>query len=199
MIGVDKSIDKLVTLFTNNLCSSYNCDFNGRIYDNEKKDKGISPELFVTGKEYKEKLLNDNNDATVFFRLTDTDLETNTATIQIYFSVNLTKLYPSITYRADEHAIQDAKNIIDYSSFEITKVVRGREAFTDYFGADQNKHDMQPYCLFRFDTTTFFNSSQCQATEITEYDLILLHLILILIIKMLLLLYMRRQIMVIGF
>lgn len=166
MTGIDIPIQRLVANFTNRLWINNNCDYSGRIYDNEiiENDRvlGIRPELYDSGINYKEKLLNNNIDATTFFRITNNNIEGGTADVSIYFSVNLVKLYTNITTeRADEYAINDARNIILYSEFEIKQLIRGGKAFSDYFESKQSKHDMHPYYLFRFDTELNYNTIDC--------------------------------------
>lgn len=180
MTGIDITIQNLIDLFNNKLWTSNVNNFHGRIYDNEKRENGnvigIDPELFISGEDYKEKLLNDKVDSTVFFRVTNLDPTELLADVSIYFSVNLTKLYPNITTeRADEYAIQDAKKWINWSEFRIVSggIIKGKLAFDDYFGADQNKHDMQPYFLFRIDTEVSYSIDACPATEPTTYNLTL--------------------------
>ena len=173
MTGVDIPIQQLVDLFDKYLWTANDNDFNGRIYDNEDQNQGIRPELFLSGKEYKDKLLNDKVDSTVFFRVIDNDYEERLATVQIYFSVNLEKLYPTKTDRADEYAINDAIKLVKYSQFRTDSIVRGKPAFDDYFEADQNKHDMQPFYLFRIDTEVSYTYGACPADETQTFDLVL--------------------------
>jgi hypothetical protein len=174
--GVDIPINSLVETMTNKLWTGNTTDYNGRVYDNEKKAKnqllGINPEIFDSGIDYKEKLLSDKLDATVFFRVTDTDYEERISIVQIYFSVNLEKLYPTVTTeRADEYAVNEATKLIKWSEFRIQNVVRGKPAFDDYFGADQNSDDMQPFYLFRLDTEVSYSYNSCPVDTEQTFNL----------------------------
>jgi hypothetical protein len=161
MIGIDKPIEALRKLFEDNLWISNDAVFYGRCFRNERNNKLI-PEAFIND-EYEEVLLQDFNDATVFFDV-ENDREALRpgssqiiAKVNIYFAVNLKNLYPSIaTERATEYAHRDAIKYIDASSFNHTGIRSGFESY-DTWDYDKAAIDnMQPYYLFRINTEVVY-------------------------------------------
>jgi len=152
--GIDIPIDSLVDKFTDKLWVGNNNVFRGRI-QRVLRDKETFPEYYdPTDKRYKDVLLNSKVDATVFF-----DVQSNedyngrfNANVWICFSVNLKKLYPNISERATEYAHEDAIKIINKSSFKVTGLVRGLDAFSEYSLVKQTDN-MNRFYLFRVEAT----------------------------------------------
>lgn len=151
--GIDIPINRLVSLFTSKLWVGNDNVFRGRI-QRTVRNEGVFPEYFEpTTKEYKDVLLNDNVDSTVFFD-PQSEEEYNagqyTATVWICFSVNLRKLYPTVSERATEYAHDAAMKVIRKSSFKPTGLVRGLDAFSEYELVKQTDNMSQNY-LFRIE------------------------------------------------
>lgn len=166
--GIDKPINRLVTRFKAKLFTTNTCDYNGRIFRNEREIDGnivIIPEVFISGKEYKKRtVFSDVKDIGCFF---DVEPEREfidgwyTAKVRICFYANLLKLYSTVlTERATEYVHLDVGNQIKSSEFEVTGLVCGIEAFSDY-SLKQNKVDMQPFYVFRFDTEIKYSLNEC--------------------------------------
>lgn len=157
-IGIDIPISELDGVFTSSLWTDKDVAFYGRIYRNERTEEGsqvIIPETFdYTNEEYVEVLLDDSHDGHCFFDvLPDNEFDgLYIANVRILFAVNLLELYPSAGVRATEYAHRDVKNYIDLSQFTIERLVRGATAFNDYGYISQNRQDMHPFYLFRYDT-----------------------------------------------
>ena len=151
--GIDIVINNMVTYFTANLWTSIDSgdkDYFGRIFRNTRNEQ-IIPERFVLG-EYSDTLLNDRRAVTCFFDVLPEE-EYNfgfTSEVWILFSVNLTKLYPSITTeRATEYVHEDViKKIKRVAGWKVTGLVRGLPAF-DAYGFIKPGHNLHPFYLFR--------------------------------------------------
>jgi len=161
MIGVDAPIERLRLLFVGNLWSGKNNSFNGRCFRNEQDGKLI-PEIKITGNDYEEVLLQDFNDSTVFFDVEPTR-ESNgkdnlKANINIYFAVDLSKLYPSLDRNeATETAYRDVIDQINIGGFNFTSLSTGFESY-DTWNYDESAEDnMSSYHLFRINTTIDYN------------------------------------------
>lgn len=160
MIGLDYEIEKLRLLFENSLWADKNYTAYGRAFLNKKNDKTI-PEIYLAnGMDYQEVLLNSDVDGHSFFIVEDTinaadgsnaDYEAN---VNIYFAVNLAKLYTSITERAVEYVHRDVISIINNTSFEINNIITGLDSFD--FSFVKEKHNMQPNYLVRFETSIIY-------------------------------------------
>jgi hypothetical protein len=162
MIGLDAKIDivktrfqsKLFTGITGNTYVSY-----GRAFITKRKDKEGRvidvPELQLpSGVKYYEVLQNRNIDGHSFF-LAESKIEVIASDllrtkVEIYFSVNLDILYPTIAERAVEYLHRDVLKILDDYSFEL-KDIDPENAFKR-FGFIKETDNMEPYYLVRFDT-----------------------------------------------
>lgn len=161
MIGVDKPIERLRLLFESSLWNGKSNKFYGRCFRNERD--GLIPEIKLEiGDEYKEVLLQDFQDSTVFF-----DVEPNrdavsksivNANVNIYFAVNLTKLYPLLNrIDATETAYKDVINLVNVSGFDFKAIVSGFEAYETWSYDEASKDNMHPYHLFRINTSINYN------------------------------------------
>jgi uncharacterized protein YtpQ (UPF0354 family) len=152
--GIDIPIDALVTRFTSDLWNGKTNVFKGRI-QRTVRDGGSIPEWYnPTTKRYEDVLLNDRVDATVFFDVQpDEDYHSHyVAEVRICFAVNLAKLYPLITERATEYVHEAALKLIKKSRFNVTGLVRGLDAFSEYELVKESDN-MNQFYLFRFNTT----------------------------------------------
>ena len=161
MIGIDIPIERLRADFENYLWVGAVNSFNGRCFRNQRDGKLI-PEIKGDRDEYREVLLQDGNDSTVFFDV-DPDREMKSksqseANVSIYFAVNLEELYPSLSRNeASETAYVDAVDLINGSGFDVTGIISGKEAFNTWGYEDSIFDDMHPYHLFRIDSSIVYN------------------------------------------
>lgn len=152
--GVDIQIERLRGYMAAKLFTSNSCDWFGRVFRNQRNDETI-PERYVSGIDYQSVLLNDNKDLTCFFDVQPSEDYDNgfTSDVWICFSVNLAKLYPTVTTeRATEYLHEDLiKTIKRIGGWEVTGLVRGLPAFSEYSRV-KPEHDKQPYYLMRINT-----------------------------------------------
>lgn len=149
MKGIDVEIGKMVTWLTAKLWLGKSIIINGRIFRNVKDGETI-PESYVAGVDYQDVLLNDTKDAIVFFDVEPTEDYTGvfTSNVWVCFAVNLSKLYPTVTTeRATEYAHDDAVKWIK-KRWEITGLVRGYPAFSEYSRVKESDN-FHPFYLFR--------------------------------------------------
>lgn len=162
MTGVDIPIARLLTLFGSLLWPTASNDFNGRCVRNSR-EAGVVPEVLRAGStEYKDVLLDDTFASVCFFDILNTREVANSrasVVVHIYFAVDLVKLYPAVPERATEYAYQDAINIIKKSAFNITGLVSGTESYSAF--QFELEDDMQPFHLFRIETTLNYNLNNC--------------------------------------
>jgi hypothetical protein len=155
MVGIDVDIERARLHFENNLWTDKNCEFYGRVYPNEKAD-GIIPEVHITGTDkYKEVLLDRNLDCIAFFYV-DPNRGLSFADVSIIFAVNVKNIYSSYSTRETERAMRDAKLELSRAgvAFDIEEtagVITGIDAVEEFTFTNQNKMDMHPFYLFRFE------------------------------------------------
>ena len=159
MIGIDAKIERVRTLFEQELFLDYSYNSYGRAFINERDGKKI-PERYVSDNEYQEVLLNDRVACTSFFSVeNDYTVDRNllSGTVNIYFSCNLSTVYPSVSERAVEYLHRDVSAILKRESFELTGITSGADAFSDFDFSD----NMQPFYLVRFKTETSWLIGEC--------------------------------------
>lgn len=157
MLGIDQIIENINESLTSFLWTDKNFTKYGRVFRNVRDDQNDVPEYYVGNGEYIDTLLDDTKDAVCFYDVQSTEDEFQYANVWICFAANLRKLYPSVTERATEHAHRDAFLALTKSSIDPETLVRGFEAFSTYGFTDQNRMDMEPYYLFRFEFTAEYN------------------------------------------
>jgi hypothetical protein len=171
--GIDNAIQKLQTDLHSKLLSkwgveteSYEC--YGRCYRN-KKDNGYIAELFTGGIDYKDAYWNDNLKALSFFGVSDkveADKGQAKANVSIIFFVDIAKLKPTITHRADEEIRQDVilsigtnNNGFHYTGYEtgLDNVLR------EYQGSYQGLKtvDMHPVHCFKINLSLIYKNNNC--------------------------------------
>jgi hypothetical protein len=164
MIGIDVPIERLRLLFVSNLWNGKTNSFYGRCFRNERDDKLI-PEIKISGNDYKEVLLQDFNDSTVFFDVEPardvigaSDIN---AKVSIYFAVSLAKLYPLLDrLDATETAYKDVIKLINASSFALSdgnSLTTGFESYSTWDYDKASEDNMHPYHLFKISTTVIYN------------------------------------------
>lgn len=175
--GIDNAIQKLQAYLYGRLITSWNLTSDeskyecyGRCYKN-KKDNGYIAELFTGGNEYREAYWNDNLSVLSFFSVSDkveAELGSNKTSVSIILFVNLVKLKPTITHRADEEVRQDVIRSIGanlygfhYQGYEtgIENVLR------EYPGSRRDEGlkvvDFQPVHSFRINLSLIYKNNNC--------------------------------------
>lgn len=150
-VGVDIKIQKLQIKLYENL-GFENIEGYGRIYIDNKKGENY-PLHFINGIDYKEVLIDDNNNGKFFFvedEVTDSEMTISKTKVDIIFLVNLANLYPDIPHRADEELKQQVYRLLKKTRFffpsEI-KITKGKDAIKDF---KTKLIDMQPYHFMKF-------------------------------------------------
>lgn len=163
LTGVDIIIDRVKTVFENNLWLSIsNVEINGRAFQNKRKDK-IIPEV-LSGSEYVEVKFDDTKNAKVFFYAND---EVNfemgkfiTRRMDIIFQVNLSQIYPSLSYRATEEVYRDVLDLLKKHFLHIIEpkqIISGLNAYGIFSTDNLKAYDMQPWHVFNIKTVTIIN------------------------------------------
>ena len=160
-IGIDIPINVTRQAFEDNLWTTKDYTAYGRAYRNETKD-GMVPEYHVDGKiTYKDVLLNRKLDAISFFDIVPgTGISEHFAIVDIYFAVNLAKLYPLLTNRATEQAIADVMTVLYRTAFRIQGTERGLSSFQPWALVNPD-HNLQPYFLFKISTEVMYQFTDC--------------------------------------
>lgn len=162
MIGIDKHIEILRQIFEDNLWVATGAVFYGRCFRNERNE-GLIPEV-SEGTDYREVLLNDNNSSTSFFDVepsrtaTIENTSTITANVSVYFGVNLEDLYSGLSRNEQtESAYKDVIALVQASPFKFTGFETGFSSYSTWAYDKADIDNMQPYHLFRIDTTINYN------------------------------------------
>lgn len=138
-----------------------------RIYKNQRNDMFV-PEWYEGAKEYKE-IYFDDISAYSFFGVSD-KTEFNGANhdtdVYLVFRVDLSKIKPGISHRADEEVHVDIQNIIKTGSYGFTYISMEtgvKAAFREYSKwVEQTKYnDMHPWHVFRFNFKLNYNTNIC--------------------------------------
>lgn len=141
----------------------------GRCYRN-KKGNGYTAELYNGSNEYKDIYWNDNLNAISFFGIGNSVKHgiSEKADVHLVFFVNLAKLKPSLTNRADEEVRLDVLNTVGKFSygFTYTGLELGIEnVLREYPGSirdERLKHvDMHPVHCFRLNFSLIYNKNNC--------------------------------------
>lgn len=151
MKGIDVPIESLKSTFENHLWVGFFNSFNGRCMRTYREK--MIPEVLKSGTtNYSEVLLDDTKTSISFFDVLP-DRTEQKATVHIYFAVNLSKLYPSVSERATEYALSDAILLIrKHGLFTIEGIMDGYESWSNWDKV-KKEDNMQPFYLFRIETT----------------------------------------------
>jgi hypothetical protein len=177
-VGIDNAIQKLQTQIHTTLVTKwglgseeenklYQC--YGRCYRN-KKDNGYIAEIFTGGIDYRDAYWDDSLKALSFFGVSDRieeEIGKAKADVHLVFFVNLAKLKPSISHRADEEVRQDVINAIgrysygfDYTGYETSL----ENVLREYPGSRREEGlkavDMQPVHCFRINLKVSYNPNK---------------------------------------
>ena len=154
MIGVDYKIDLLRAQFASLFSTGFTA--YGRAFVNQKEE-GLIPEV-LDGSDYKDVLLDDNLQKGLCFFVVENDeepLESSgvdyLAKVSIYFAVNLSLIYPTVTERAVSYLHRDVIEEISDSEFTVLAFRKGLPAF-EAFDMVKPSDNMQPFYLVRFET-----------------------------------------------
>lgn len=169
MIGIDNKIDALKTVLQSDLITVANNTYiaYGRAYINTKTLDEAVPQVLIAGsKEYQTVRFDDTKDGISFMIVenpvtpigeeTYVDMAGNVA---IYFAVNLSKFYSSVTERAVEYFHRDVLELLADSEFKFLSYVQGLEAFAE-FTSVKPTDDMQPFYLVKFNTSVEFQINE---------------------------------------
>jgi hypothetical protein len=176
-IGLDNAIQKLQTHLHTQLMSKWGLDVNdatqnalyqcyGRCYRN-KRDSGYVAEIFVGGKDYKDAYWNDNLNAISFFGdsgKVEYDKGMGKANVHLVFFVNLAKIKPTISHRADEEVRLDVVSAIGTNSFgfHLLGYETGIEnVLREYPVSRDALKDMQPVHMFRINLQALYKNNNC--------------------------------------
>jgi hypothetical protein len=180
-VGMDVKIQQFQAKVYKALCNKWglaenNEVFNAyeRCYQNQIKD-GYIAEVFTGVNEYKEVFFDDDLTAISFFGLSgNVKHELNEAAIiHLVFFVNLKKLKPSITHRADEEVRVDVMNACgtDFFGFEYLGMdLRVENVLKEYPGSRREvglKYvDMHPKHCFRLNFSLSYNNNNCSQLKL---------------------------------
>jgi hypothetical protein len=140
----------------------------GRCYRNQKGD-GFIPEMYIGTKEYKDLYHDDTIAVQSFFGSERRDIENYviTGNCHLIFIVDLKKIKPSITHRADEEAMQEAYKVFiqdDIGLNVFRESVGIANVFAEYTGVRNSikYRDLQNFFCFRFDFTIKYTEPFCK-------------------------------------
>lgn len=148
MKGIDVPISKQVNIFEE-MWRGKNTVVYGRVFRNERDGQEI-PEA-LSGSEYSEVLIDDTKDGICFFDVRPARIFIGgnyQADVDIYFAVNLDKLYPDVTERATEYLLDDV--LSNLFKFQVITITTGKEAFAGWGAKPED--NMQPFFLVRIET-----------------------------------------------
>ncbi len=178
--GIDVPIRKLQEKLHASLMSKWGLDVNnpdqnilyqsyGRCYRN-KKDDGYIAEVYKGNNEYKEVYWDDSLYAISFFGISNELLhdKAEKSEVHLVFFVNLDKLKPDVSHRADEEVRLDVLSIIGYSlfGFNYKSVSLSIEnVLKEYPGSRRDDRlkfvDMHPIHCFRINLSLIYNINNC--------------------------------------
>lgn len=153
-----KGIDKEIQVIQNALYKKLGwpkMDVYGRVHKNISKDnKGLTPEFFIGKGEYKDVFTNDLQASNIFF--IDDDVHTTDnrifyySEVKIVFMVDLKKIKPAITHRADmEVEIEALKIVNQHRMFQVDGFEKGIDTVFKGFNTEYvKKLNLHPYHVF---------------------------------------------------
>lgn len=162
--GIDTKIDIIQKSVFKNI-GWENIEVYGRVYRNPTNN-GITPEVYISGLEYKDVFTNDLKSGSVFFIDSEThkflggnDFE---AEVKIVFMLDLKKL-SGIELRNDSEVQNKAvTEIRKHKFFAIEKIEKGISTVFKGFDTSTIKiNDMQPYHVFAVVGKLKYNINNC--------------------------------------
>lgn len=168
--GIDEPIQSMQTYLYNKLSAKWGTSSSsyqqfGRAYRNQTAD-GFTPEVFTSITDYREVYFDDTLAALSFFGVDDVTpykAGDSTAKVFVVFMVNLNRIKPTFTTRADEEARADVESLLFYIKygFTMTGYVQGiEEVFKEYSGwkkaSGVKYRDMQGFHCFRINFSLLY-------------------------------------------
>ena len=176
-VGVDKEINAIQqclvdNLVDENICgtpwNSDNLHIYHKAYKNPTKEEGLIPEAFTQNstnqRDYKEVLLDDNSDSTVFFTVEDnpTILDGKrliSSVVSVFFQLNIENIYDDLDYRQVEPAHNDVMNALRQCA-NVKEMSAPIQTIPVVYSEFRNNNitytDMQPFHCFRVDVTVHY-------------------------------------------
>ena len=130
-------------------------------------DKKNIFEVSVNGKDYAEITMDDRHAGSSFFykkKAGVTDGGLSSATVILFFNLNLVKLLGQSNTRMDENAIIDILNVlhINPSSFQIGDIKTGtKDVYSEYNINVQDRDNMSEYMVCSIEMTVNFIHQYC--------------------------------------
>lgn len=176
-VGIDVAIQQLQTYLHKQLVKKWGLtgdddpayESYGRVYRN-KKDNQYIAEAYAGENEYKEVYWNDSLSAISWVGVsgkTEFDKQ-NKTDVHLVFFVNLAKLKPSVSHRADEEVRNEIQKLFGYSlfgfSFESIELWIDN-VLKEYPGSRRDDRlkavDMHPVHCFRINLKIFYDQNIC--------------------------------------
>lgn len=156
-VGIDSEIERIQTKLYDNL-SSWNIEGFGRVYVNESN----TPLWFYKKNDYKTVLIKKagTNGKFFFVESGSTDIKTSISIteVDLIFLLDISKIKPNITHRADEEIKVDIEKILRrHLTRQPLKIVKGKDALS---GFTTNLKDLQPYFFIKFTFPLRYNNNK---------------------------------------
>lgn len=171
--GIDVPIQKFQQQLHNDLLEIWAIDTSlyscyGRCYRNKKDNKYIA-ENYEGNNEYKEAYWDDTKAIVSFFGLSNTEKHDigETTLVHLVFFVDLSKLKPTLTHRADEEVRRDVQILADQGGYGFKYVSTDQwleNCLKEYNGSAkklESKVDMHPVHCFRINFELNYNKNIC--------------------------------------
>lgn len=161
--GIDRKIDTIHRHLDRSLWKDDKFYFLGRAFLNDKGEEVI-PQVMTGSGEYEDVLMNDSL-AGLAFAIPENTAESETSgarwetTLNVYFLVNLEKLYNEKDYREVERAHMDAVKALR-SVMNVSELMSGKDSVSD-FRIKSYKADMQPFHAFKVSGTISYTYTNC--------------------------------------
>lgn len=165
-VGIDIPIEALRSELSTILLDRWSVsDYKsfGRCYRNLTQDGKFRPEVFVSGKDYKDVLPIDTISAMSYFVEGGDSRRVSggiySQPVDLIFFVNLKTTYPTITHRSDEECHNDVVGIIERQrKITINDIQVGIDkVFSGYEYSEREFADMHPYHVFKIGLNVTYN------------------------------------------
>lgn len=173
-VGIDTLIQRKQIELYEGLLAKWNLTSDdylsiGRCYRNQA-DEGYIPEGYIGEGEYQSLFVNDGYAVTTFFGTEKIEV-VNSVTLQgqmhLIATIDLSKVYQNLSWRADEEVRQDVYEILKNDpELKLTEIITGVENVYREYTAWRDKYkginyrDMHPLHCFRLNfNITYFNNN----------------------------------------
>lgn len=171
-IGIDKEIQSIQTTLYESLVSQWinDLDGHGRVYKNNDIEGRVFPQWYVGDREYKDVYYNDAFSGLFMFVDSDNhstiDEVVYSSEVKVIFMLDLSRIFPLETVRADMLAQNDVIEILRNNAFnryKITGITKGLKNVFQGFNIDKIKFtDMQPFHCFSVNLDlTYYLTDKC--------------------------------------